>query len=1372
MHACGHDAHVAILMGVAEFLYKNTYKLKNVSNMFCNCYKLNFNNNLNLNLDNCVNIDKLFNNCHSLVGNVILLNTSLVKTAKKTFYKCAHLSNIFIDNTTNIENMEQFFYGCENLNQEITLDLTKCIYLSGLFGKCKKMKYVILYNTENVKVMNYLFYKCHNLIQVYIESTINVEDMAYLFYECNHLLMDILLDVPKCKTIQNMFSRCGSILNVKLTNCSLIQNMKESFDCCVNLEDIDFDTLSNVVNLNACFRNCYKLNNINLDIALCKDLGSFVDGCQNLETITLINTSAIQNCNLAFRNCIKLKNISLNLQNCVETKYMFYNCNQLETVNLQLPIVKKIDYMFYNCKKMNNSNIANYLNEHTISGKHFIYNIGFNPSQYSSFLQQLSLRTQVTNIELGDTNLKYIKNVETINAKNNLKHRKINIVDCPVTLYGTFKLFIGEDNLKTDKIIDTNLFNNGFLENNYNSFINISFIERDKTNYEFNWTYDKITDDGFFIDLDTLHCYFKNLNKIVINDFGNIPFANKEGQLKNYPGLISVNSSPPNLSRSLTLKNCFYNSTAIQSIGSAWDFSYIKSMENMFMNCKNFNGNNLIFNMNNCMNTKNMFHNCSSLDNVSFLNTGHITNTSFMFKNCSSLRSINGFDFVRTLDSQSMFENCSNLISVSILKNLFNCVNMSSMFKNCRKLQENLINLDLNSCTNTENMFLNCELLQSLKFSIVRPVKIKNMKNMFNGCKLLNLSSRSDPSRNVMDYISTFTTNVEGIIDNGNYPIKDYDFILNKLYLKNVTDLNFGTCPYFRTNDTVFNELKKKNIIINDFGNISSPKIPLDSSNFFTFQFINTNRSLNNRILNNRNLNFKHKRQIRNIPDTLIISETTIQTAKNKYTDANDYNIFLIDNILKNILDQQNIIVNYTYFNFINFPFINSDIVFINKYTVSDINGSLDEDIKSFVNKQITDISNIDYKFKINININEISQSFSSILFFYIPTRELHLYVLKIGNKNIRLIFNNKKWYFCLNNESSGELEQFNYIYYNNYNYYIDGDDLSLVIYKKNKDFDLPSTQQSIENQFEPCFTEDSFVLTHEGYIPINSIVPGYHKIGKKIIKNIIKSVMLKDSYIIKMNKSSLKKNSPFMDTYITCKHKIYDKYSDMFKEAKYFLNNKNIELLKLDKTIFVYNVLLEDYTYMYVNNIIAETMNPTTKITSSLKYSPQPLRQINKNLKQLILKIQKNFLPKPEEIMSFTSHTQLLIDDMTYKSITDLNNPIINNKPSSILKLNTKERHYKLIKISKNALGPKKPIIDTYVTFNTLIYNKKFNTYVKSIDLIHKNENITMIDCNKDVLLYHILTPDYSDIFINNIMIKSFNPTNLHLYNLLRIYQ
>ena len=34
------------------------------------------------------------------------------------------------------------------------------------------------------------------------------------------------------------------------------------------------------------------------------------------------------------------------------------------------------------------------------------------------------------------------------------------------------------------------------------------------------------------------------------------------------------------------------------------------------------------------------------VDNVSFLNTGHITNTSFMFKNCSSLRSINGFDFV------------------------------------------------------------------------------------------------------------------------------------------------------------------------------------------------------------------------------------------------------------------------------------------------------------------------------------------------------------------------------------------------------------------------------------------------------------------------------------------------------------------------------------------------------------------------------------------------------------------------------------------------------------------------------------------------------------------------------------------------------
>lgn len=126
------------------------------------------------------------------------------------------------------------------------------------------------------------------------------------------------------------------------------------------------------------------------------------------------------------------------------------------------------------------------------------------------------------------------------------------------------------------------------------------------------------------------------------------------------------------------------------------------------------------------------------------------------------------------------------------------------------------------------------------------------------------------------------------------------------------------------------------------------------------------------------------------------------------------------------------------------------------------------------------------------------------------------------------------------------------------------------------------------------CFPEGTPITTNQGIIPIEKINTDFHTINNKKIVAISKSIT-HEKYLVCFEKNSLGQNIPSEKTVMTKDHKIF--YNNKFIEAKYFLNKyKNVYSINYNGQI-LYNVLMEDYSKIFINNLPCETLHPENKI-------------------------------------------------------------------------------------------------------------------------------------------------------------------------------
>jgi hypothetical protein len=149
------------------------------------------------------------------------------------------------------------------------------------------------------------------------------------------------------------------------------------------------------------------------------------------------------------------------------------------------------------------------------------------------------------------------------------------------------------------------------------------------------------------------------------------------------------------------------------------------------------------------------------------------------------------------------------------------------------------------------------------------------------------------------------------------------------------------------------------------------------------------------------------------------------------------------------------------------------------------------------------------------------------------------------------------------------------------------------------------------------CFPSGTPIKTDQGIIPIDQLNPARHTIKKQAIQHITKTIT-QDKYLICFEKNVLGPNMPSARTLMSKDHKIL--FAGTYIPASQFLKLSD----KIKKVPYtgenLYNVLLENYSNMQVNNLVCETLHPDNviaKLYNNYKEAERPnlVYQLNASL-------------------------------------------------------------------------------------------------------------------------------------------------------------
>ena len=150
------------------------------------------------------------------------------------------------------------------------------------------------------------------------------------------------------------------------------------------------------------------------------------------------------------------------------------------------------------------------------------------------------------------------------------------------------------------------------------------------------------------------------------------------------------------------------------------------------------------------------------------------------------------------------------------------------------------------------------------------------------------------------------------------------------------------------------------------------------------------------------------------------------------------------------------------------------------------------------------------------------------------------------------------------------------------------------------------------------CFPAGTEIRTDQGLIKIEELVKERNTIKGKYIKHITETLSI-DNYLICIEKDGLYKNYPSKRTIMSKEHKV--EYEGRMVEAYRLEGLNGVKKVKYSGEI-LYNVLLEEYGVMEVNNLVCETLDPLNRIACEYnKKEYKPVMKENKLFKRGLTK-------------------------------------------------------------------------------------------------------------------------------------------------------
>ena len=716
--------------------------------------------------------------------------TSLTSTAYwfYGFTKPTTITGIEHLKTQNVKYMNSMFFNCTNLT---TLDVSgfdtgNVTNMSGMFGNCSALESLDVsgFNTAKVNSFSSMFRDCKKLSSLDV-SGFNTEaatDMSSMFYWCSGLTsLDVSsFNTDKVTKISAMFNGCSglTILNLNNFNTSKVSDLSEMFQGCLRLTSLDLSSFNtnNVTNMSSMFFNCTGLTSLNLgnnfntsavttmdymfkgcSSMTSLDLSNFVtnnvtnmsgmfSGCSGLTSLNIssFNTGSVKAMYEMFKDCSNLPSINLsnfNTENVTNMYWMFGNCSSLTTINLSsfnTTNVIEMTSMFNGCSGLtsidvSNFNTANVTNMGGLfsgcSGLTSLNLSNFNTNNVTNMAVLFNGCSGLTILDLNNFNTANVTNMSSMfNGCSGLTELDVsnfntaNVKDMTKMFYDCTSLtsIYVDDNWSTEAVTSSN-----------SMFYNCSNLVGGKgTTYispNYNATYARIDDPD-------------NGNPGYLTDV-----ADKGKVLEPYAVLTDNDDEITTDAGTIKGKTLTFYYDKQKETRSGMDLTYTPWRDDetkeaitkvvfdaSFSDCTSLTT------------TDSWFNECSNLatiENISNLNTEHVTNMSAMFRMCTSLTSIDFENFntssATTLDN--MFFGCTGLTNLDLSHfNTANVEDMHSMFAGCTKLTTlDLSHFETSSLTNIQGMFSGCELLETVDLSSWNTASVTDVRFLFNYCTSL-----------------------------------------------------------------------------------------------------------------------------------------------------------------------------------------------------------------------------------------------------------------------------------------------------------------------------------------------------------------------------------------------------------------------------------------------------------------------------------------------------------------------------------------------------------------------------------------------------------------------------------------------------------